>query len=350
MRMIDSGGQLEDALPTLEPHDHLCLIYDTYDEWKSAIVPFFVEGLRLGQKCFYVADQHKAHEIVEYLAQAGTDSMAALKSGRLQVLDQAEAYTRGGVFDPDRMITVLKAETMLALEQGYPALRASGEMTWALRGYVGSDRLLEYEAKLNRDFFPHYPCVAICQYERRRFTPEILKGIIVTHPIIVHGRKVHRNPYFRVDQTADVAAVAADKELQLWLDALVRESEAASAYRVSQEKCQQACEILRLVAETDGCVVWAANQSGVIVACEGSGLKDLGLAAGQTAGRSVDEVFGRFPEIAGAARAGLSGDTRTSTVEIGEKLYHASISPLRRPDGGVCGAVGFFHGTRRPQV
>jgi len=51
------------------------------------------------------------------------------------------------------MISLLITETEKAVAQGYPALRMTGEMTWVLRGLPGSERLLEYEAKLNRDFY-----------------------------------------------------------------------------------------------------------------------------------------------------------------------------------------------------
>jgi hypothetical protein len=51
------------------------------------------------------------------------------------------------------MIALLESETEQALADGYAALRVTGEMGWALRGLPGSERLIEYEAKLNR-FFP----------------------------------------------------------------------------------------------------------------------------------------------------------------------------------------------------
>ena len=152
------------ALEELQPHDHLCLIYETHEEWRDAIIPFIMLGLAKGEKCAYIVDARTADEIRGYLREEGVDVAAAESSGQLTIIDQADAYTREGAFDPDRMITLLIEETTRALAEGYPALRVTGEMTWVLRGVPGSERLIEYEAKLNRDFFPRYPCVAICQY------------------------------------------------------------------------------------------------------------------------------------------------------------------------------------------
>ncbi|MFQ5976288.1 MAG: MEDS domain-containing protein, partial [Candidatus Hydrothermarchaeales archaeon] len=42
-------------------------------------------------------------------------------------------YMRGGIFDSDKMIALLQASTKRAIDEGYTALRATGEMSWALR-------------------------------------------------------------------------------------------------------------------------------------------------------------------------------------------------------------------------
>ncbi len=54
---------------------------------------------------------------------------------------------------------------------------------------------MEFEAKLKRDFFPQFPCLTIYQYKRWRFEPEIIKGVIMKHPFLVHGNSVYRNFY-----------------------------------------------------------------------------------------------------------------------------------------------------------
>jgi PAS domain S-box-containing protein len=68
-------------------------------------------------------------------------------------------------------------------------------MTWALRGLPGSERLIEYEAKLN-EFFPASQCLAICQYDRRRFQPELLLDVLSTHPAAIIGGEAYNNLYY----------------------------------------------------------------------------------------------------------------------------------------------------------
>lgn len=68
-------------------------------------------------------------------------------------------------------------------------------MTWALGDDPGSQRLMEYESKLNY-FFPENDVVAICQYNRTRFRPEVLIDVIYTHPLVIFGNLVCRNFYY----------------------------------------------------------------------------------------------------------------------------------------------------------
>jgi len=46
------------------------------------------------------------------------------------------------------MIALLRSQTERALAEGYAALRVTGEMSWASRDLPGSERLIDYEAKL----------------------------------------------------------------------------------------------------------------------------------------------------------------------------------------------------------
>ena len=133
--------------------------------------------------------------VIGYLKDDGVDVDYYLKKGQFSILTIADAYMKGGVFDPDRMIALLTSETQKALDEGYSALRVTGEMSWALRGLPGSERLIEYENKLNT-FFPGSKCLAICQYDRRRFDAEILLNILLTHPFAFIGSNLYDNFYF----------------------------------------------------------------------------------------------------------------------------------------------------------
>jgi len=182
-------------LEELEPGDHLCCIYRSEDEHRSLLAPFLRRGLEGNQKVIYIADAHTASHILAYLREEGLDAAAFMDKGQLVMLTSDEAYTKEGSFDPDLMIELLHTETEKAVDEGYRALRVTGEMSWALRGLPGSERLIEYEAKLNR-FFPGSRCLAICQYDRRSFPAGLLLEVISTHPLVVVGNHLYENFYY----------------------------------------------------------------------------------------------------------------------------------------------------------
>src|SRR6056297_782562 len=152
----------------LQPGDHLCCIYETEEEHRNVLTPFIKEGLEANQKVIYIVDANTAEEILDYLREIDYPPEPYRDSGQLVLLTGDESYLEGGTFDPDAMIDLLEKETEKALDQEYSALRVTGEMTWALRGNPGTDRLMEYENKLNR-FFPNHQALGLCQYDKNQF-------------------------------------------------------------------------------------------------------------------------------------------------------------------------------------
>lgn len=226
-------SKLPELIGDLKPHDHLCLIYESREEWLETVVPFILSGLERGLKCIYVVDTNTAQEIKAILKEAGLAVDEAEAKGQLSVIHERDAYTREGFFDPDLMVALLISETEKALGEGYPALRVTGEMSWALRGYSGAERVLEYEAKLNKDLFPTYPCVALCQYDRWKFDPETIKGVVLTHPLLIRGGQIYRNFYY-IEPAEYLNHKKGEREVQHWLNNLERERLTQESLRESE--------------------------------------------------------------------------------------------------------------------
>lgn len=179
----------------LKPGDHLCCIYRNDKEHRAVITPFIVAGLQRNEKVFYITDERTAKKIINYFADQALNINSYIEKGQFLILTAHDAYLKDDVFDPAKMIELLKKETRDALKSGYSALRVTGEMTWALRGHPGSERLIEYETKLN-EFFPKYKSLAVCQYDMRRFKADILLDVLRTHPLAIIGTEVYSNFYY----------------------------------------------------------------------------------------------------------------------------------------------------------
>lgn len=189
------NAELETRMKALVPGDHICLIYESAEEQLGAVVPFIVHGLERGDRCLYIVDDRTGEEVSAALRGVGVDVSAALERGELQIMTRRETYLRDGHFDPDAMLVLLGEAAGRALEAGQPALRGTGEMTWSLAGDEGSERLIEYEARLN-DFTADHEAVIVCQYNRSRFPASTIREVLRTHPIAVVGDEVCPNPFY----------------------------------------------------------------------------------------------------------------------------------------------------------
>lgn len=184
-----------EAVAQLTLGDHLSLIYETAEDQFASVVPFIRLGLQRGERCMYIFDENTEEDVLRALQAGGIATDEAIASGALVLVGKRDTYLKEGHFDPDLMIDLLERSTAEARAAGFSALRVTGEMTWALAGEAGSERLIEYEAKLNR-FFPGSDCLAICQYNRNRFSAEVIRDVIRTHPLVIVGQMVCRNPWF----------------------------------------------------------------------------------------------------------------------------------------------------------
>lgn len=176
------------AIARMQPGDHYCGIYRNDEDQRAVTIDFVRDGISRNEKMFYLVNVQSAEDLRATLKDAGIDAEQLIESGQLVIMTAKEAYLRDGQFDPDRMIQLLSDETDKAIAEGYAALRATGEMTWSLAGEPGSERLIEYESRLNH-FFPNSKCLAVCQYDRRQFDAEMLLDILHTHPLVLFGKE-----------------------------------------------------------------------------------------------------------------------------------------------------------------
>lgn len=308
----------------MEVHDHICLIYEDEREWESTIIPFLVEGFKRDEKCVYITDRHKSETIKELLIERGFDP-EKLK-GQFQILSEDEAYTKSGTFDPDAMIKLLEEETEKALAEGYSALRATGEMTWILKGKPGSEKLIEYEAKLNR-FFPKAKCLAICQYEKSAFEPEILKGVIMTHPILVWKGEVYKNFYY-IPPEIFLERDYASAEVENWLRNLKREKEFI-------ESTQMFTRLFKSFIDNVPSIVSVKDSNLKYFFVNNRFCRFAGKKESEIIGKTVREVFdeetatilGELDEIP------LKGEDIALERKIRGRYYHIRKFPVEIPIG-----------------
>jgi MEDS: MEthanogen/methylotroph, DcmR Sensory domain/HD domain len=181
-RMVNSG-------------DHLVVLYRNEEEVVSTIVPYISESLLRGERCIYITGDANIELVTDRLAKV-FDLEKALNDSQLVMLNNDEAYSKSGTFNPDKMIELLISETEKAIAEGFTGLSLTGEISWVLKYEDGFDRIIEYEWKLNEYLFDKYPISALCRYNMKKFSNEMIINIIQLHPFISMGNIVYENPFY----------------------------------------------------------------------------------------------------------------------------------------------------------
>jgi signal transduction histidine kinase/ActR/RegA family two-component response regulator len=189
------NGELERRIARLRRGDHLCLIYHSAAEQTAALIPFIKAGLAAGERCLFVGHSTSARRLERALGSAGVDVDAACDRGSLLFLTRREDWLPNGRFDPGAMMDHLRQAEQQALDDGFSGLRATWNMGWILEGTPGAERLVEYEAHLNR-FLAGSRTSALCRYSRESSPASLIQDALHTHPLAVLGNQICPNTYY----------------------------------------------------------------------------------------------------------------------------------------------------------
>ncbi len=190
--------------PRLSYHegDHVCTLFSSPEEQLQAAVEYIRGGLSRCERCLWISCERPLDDFRASLKDAAIDVEAEEARGALLLLTRHEGHLKGGSFDPDRMIAMLHQAVKDALDAGFKGLCAGGDMTWVLDEAPGSERVAEYEAKLNH-FYESNHAVGLCMYNVRTMPPAVLDDCLATHPTVrVEGSILMENPFYELPEKA----------------------------------------------------------------------------------------------------------------------------------------------------
>jgi len=172
-----AANQVAIAGLALDLYKHLAGFYDSDAGRLRIPLPFLAEGLRLGQPCFLMAD---GDVLDAYLAGfrrvSGLDIDAQLAAGRLRIGSGPGATVTEALEFWERELWSVVAEQA-------PVIRVVGEMASVRQGFASEAEMFAFEALVDQTL-KRFPCVALCQYDARKFSGEALLSVLRTHPDI----------------------------------------------------------------------------------------------------------------------------------------------------------------------
>lgn len=175
--------------------DHICAIFDSPAQQMDIMAPFVSAGIRAEQRCVWVGPERSAAALRKALEGMGGDLRTLEASSQLLVISEIDFYLKGGVFEQDRTIDLLRALLQDNQREGYSSMRIANDVSWLREDRIDTLAWEGFEAKLTHEI-SSLPMVMVCQYDRSQVSGDMLVIALQTHPAVILGDRFRQNPFF----------------------------------------------------------------------------------------------------------------------------------------------------------
>ena len=169
--------------------DHFSQFYETAEDLRDCLVPFFRAGLENNEKCLWVASEpFGVAEATAALRASVPDLDALIAAGQIDIIDHGDWYERNGHTAVDDLPETWLARVDAALAAGYAGLRVTGNV--AFLEASGWHDFMHYEAAVHR-CFQEQRIVALCSYPIGSCRFEQVLDVIRSHGFAIARRNGH---------------------------------------------------------------------------------------------------------------------------------------------------------------
>jgi ABC-type transporter Mla MlaB component len=152
----------------VRPGEHACSRFASAEDHDRLTHAFIADGLARRHKVVHLRDRlHRSRGRRAPADGFGAVCDAAMKAGQLAVFDAHDVYLSRGAFDVDGTIRWAYDQQAVAVAEGWAGMSVTSDMS-ALHGAPGSERIAEYEGRLN-EVLEGGTAAVLCQYDLRRF-------------------------------------------------------------------------------------------------------------------------------------------------------------------------------------
>ncbi|HEV2635632.1 MAG TPA: MEDS domain-containing protein [Actinocrinis sp.] len=162
--------------------DHICLPFDSVDDYLESTIGFVRSGLRRRRQVIVFTQSFRPEAMRSWLEERVPQFAGAAARGQAVVRACADVHLAGGRFDPERTMNGFAEAIDQAEANGLDGVLVLVDMAWALRQAPGTERLLQYEAEAN-PVFADRRMAAVCQYDRHLFAAGTLQAACAAHPL-----------------------------------------------------------------------------------------------------------------------------------------------------------------------
>jgi hypothetical protein len=185
---------------TFSQRGHLCLPFETEAEKRDAVLSFIHEGLSRGARCMFTGTGEEFEELCRALDVLGHSADRAIARGALEFRTPEDSYLVEGAFDPAHLIERTEHLMEESIRNGFTGFCRTGELV-APPAEDLWQQIISYEARLN-EYFARRPFSCLCRYSRSAVSPERVRDLLRTHPIVIVRGEICDNPFYERPELA----------------------------------------------------------------------------------------------------------------------------------------------------
>ncbi len=174
----------------IEHPGHICAFFTSRDEEYDTLIPYLKDGVEAGEQVLNVLDENRLRDHRERLESGGVPT----KNGHVLISSSEDTYLANGHFDMLRMVEFVREHLVDAATRGR-CVRTAGWMDWIYRNAPGTERAMEYEARMNL-LLPTFDCTFMCVYDLTKLSGHMVVDIMATHPYVILNGRIRQNPFY----------------------------------------------------------------------------------------------------------------------------------------------------------
>jgi two-component sensor histidine kinase len=222
-----------DTIPLLNWGAHLLQIYDSEDDLRDLLVPYFKAGLDNNESCLWVTGApFGANQARAALRTVVPDFDKREKRKQIEIRDAREWYAAGEKLQPKDLVTGLLQREQDALDRGYQGLRINGNCQWVEPAQQAGFQ--EYEALVHKAIHGRR-MICMCSYCTEQSRGDAFLDLMQHHDFVLPQARwkpqVEDGEALRESEARLVDELAAVKELQRISTELIHEQDTPRLYR-----------------------------------------------------------------------------------------------------------------------
>lgn len=166
---------------------HLCLFFQTKEDLRDVLVPYFKAGLENNEFCMWVTSEPlKVEAAKSSLRSVVGDLDDYIEKRQIEILDYSQWYTKWGRFEGDKVLQGWIEKEDQALKRGFDGLRATGILSWL--GESDWAAFADYEVEVDHLIGEHR-MIIICCYPLDKCEAAEVMDVVSNHQFALIRRE-----------------------------------------------------------------------------------------------------------------------------------------------------------------